>query len=545
MNVLRILKNVLCACFDENLGSWKRQSRKQGLNLVRLIYRIRHKYIMKKVLYIALALSVTTAGLGTAAHFSPVTAADSLVTVGDTIVPEGENDDDEFLDDEENAEDEFGEISEDIEEGEETDDKPVVLTNAPDAVPDSTSTDIELTEGMMIDVDNQLKEWNAEKYLSYDSTHTALPVVDVDASEYERRLRRLPCVIEMPYNDVVRKYIDQYTGRLSRSVSYMLGAQNFYVPIFEEALEMEGCPLELKYLPVIESALDPLATSRVGAVGLWQFMVTTGKRYGLEVNSLVDERRDPIKSSKAAAAYLKSLYTQFGDWTLALAAYNCGPGNVTKAIQRAGGNTTDYWQIYPYLPRETRGYVPAFIAANYVMSNYCQHGIVPMQAKIHLDTDTIMVHRDLHLRQVSELCDVDFDGLKALNPQYRQDIVPGYWNPCALRLPSSALTRFIEMGDSIYNHRAAELLPRRSTVAVNDNYVPVVRSGNGGATASKKKYSSSRSRSSRSSARTVTIRKGDTLGSIARRHGTTVSKLKRLNGIKGTSIRAGKKIRVR
>ena len=168
-----------------------------------------------------------------------------------------------------------------------------------------------------------------------------------------------------------------------------------------------------------------------------------------------------------------------------------------------------------------------------------------MQTKMHIDTDTVMLHRDIHLQQVAEVCNVELDALKALNPQYRQDIVPGYWNSCALRLPTSAVSRFMEMGDSIYNYRAAELLPRRSNVAVNDQYVPVVRSGNGGQSASRSKYSKSRSKRSRSSARTVTIRKGDTLGAIARRNGTTVAKLKRLNGITGSNIRAGKKIRIR
>lgn len=491
---------------------------------------------MKKVLYIALALSTATTGMGTAAYFTPATGMDGVVAVNDTILPGEEGGEGELYDGE------GDEAGDDADTDGADGGAPVIHSNAPAEKPDTTVTDIELTEGMMIDVDTQLKGWNAEKYLNVDSSRVAIPVADVEAAEYERRLRRLPCVIEMPYNDVVRKYIDQYTGRLSRSVSYMLGAQNFYIPIFEEALEMEGCPLELKYLPIIESALDPTATSRVGAAGLWQFMVPTGKKYGLEVNSLVDERRDPVKSSRAAAAYLKSLYAQFGDWTLALAAYNCGPNSVNKAIQRAGGDSKDYWQIYPYLPRETRGYVPAFIAANYVMNNYCQHGIAPMQAKMSMETDTVMVNRDLHLQQVAELCDVDLEWLKALNPQYRQDVVPGYWNPCALRLPSGAVNRFLEMGDSIYNYRAAELLPRRSTVAVNDQYVPTVRSGNGGTSASRKHYASKRKRTS---SRSVTIRKGDTLGAIARRHGTTVAKLKRLNGISGSNIRAGKKIRVR
>ncbi|MGN0061228.1 MAG: transglycosylase SLT domain-containing protein [Alloprevotella sp.] len=489
---------------------------------------------MKKIFYIALALSVCTAGFGTAAQMASHSEILTLTTANDTIT---DQDEEEYI---EEADDEFGEIPEEDEEIEDdaaADDEQPQAAAAEEAK-DTIPADIELTEGMLIDVDTLMREWNA-KYLSIDSTKLAGNVPDPDAAEYERRLKRLPCVIEMPYNEVVRKYIDLYTGRLSRSVSYMLGAQNFYVPIFEEALEMEGCPLELKYLPVIESALDPQATSRVGAAGLWQFMVATGKKYGLEVNSLVDERRDPLKSSYAAAAYLKSLYAQFGNWTLALAAYNCGPNNVSKAIQRAGGATQDYWQIYPYLPKETRGYVPAFIAANYVMSNYCQHGIIPMQASIPMETDTVMLHRDLHLQQVADLCQVDIEALKALNPQYRQDIVPGLWQPSALRLPTAAVSRFIEWGDSIYAYRAAELMPRRSSVAVNDQYNPRVKSGNGGVT-TKRGSSSSRSR-----ARTVTVRKGDTLGAIARRNGTTVAKLKRLNGLKGTNIRAGRKIRVR
>lgn len=209
---------------------------------------------------------------------------------------------------------------------------------------------------------------------------------------YIERLSRLPNVMEMPYNEIVQKFIDRYTGRLRHSVSYMLGASNFYIPIFEEALEAYGLPLELKYLPVIESALNPKATSHAGAAGLWQFMVATGKQYGLEINSLIDERRDPIKSSYAAAHYLKDLYNIFGDWSLVIAAYNCGPENINKAIHRADGQA-DYWKIYPYLPRETRGYVPAFIAANYVMNYYCEHNICPMRTTLPAKTDTVVVSR--------------------------------------------------------------------------------------------------------------------------------------------------------
>ena len=263
-------------------------------------------------------------------------------------------------------------------------------------------------------------------------------------------------------------------GRLRHSVSYMLGAANFYVPIFEEALEAYQVPLELKYLPVIESALNPKAVSRVGATGLWQFMLGTGKMYGLEVNSLVDERRDPVRASYAAARYLRDLYRIFGDWNLVIAAYNCGPGNINKAIRRSGG-FKDYWQLYPYLPAETRGYVPAFIAANYAMTYYCEHNICPMTTKLPLQTDTIVVDRDVHLEQIAAVLDLDIEMLRSLNPQYRRDIVPGTSKKYAIRLPMADTGRFIDMQDSIYNYRTTELLTKRAVVEVNDDQ-PTFRS---------------------------------------------------------------------
>ena len=243
---------------------------------------------------------------------------------------------------------------------------------------------IGLPEGMQEEeIDSMMRQWYARTHLAYDSAacESTGKVIAYEPEVYIRRLQNLPNVIEMPYNSVVRKFIDQYTGRLRRSVAMMLGASNFYTPIFEDALEAYQLPLELKYLPIIESALNPCATSRVGAGGLWQFMPTTGKRYGLEITSLIDDRRDPIKASYAAARMLKSLYEIFGDWTLVIASYNCGPGNVSKAIKRAGGEK-DYWKIYPYLPSETRGYVPAFIAANYVMNYYCEHNICPASTRL-------------------------------------------------------------------------------------------------------------------------------------------------------------------
>ena len=405
---------------------------------------------------------------------------------------------------------------------------------------------IDFPEAMTFDLDSLMNLYMSKTYLSIDGDcQTANEGPAYTKEELLERLKRLPTIVEMPYNEVVQKFIDRYAGRLRHSVSYMLGASNFYMPIFEEALEAYGLPLELKYLPVIESALNPKAVSRVGATGLWQFMLTTGKQYGLEVNSLVDERRDPVKASYAAAHYLSDLYKIFGDWNLVIASYNCGPANISKAIHRAGGQK-DYWQIYPYLPRETRGYVPAFIAANYIMTYYSDHNICPLRTTLPVKTDTVVVSRNVHLAQVAAVLGLDIDMLRALNPEYRRDIVPGTTKLSAIKMELGDVTRFIDSQDSIYNYNTSELLTRRDEVAVNDDAPTFV---------SKKKVTSRRSRSSRASkrsrrskasaSRSVTIRRGETLSQIAKRNGTTVAKLRKLNGIRGNNIRAGKKLKVR
>jgi membrane-bound lytic murein transglycosylase D len=356
-------------------------------------------------------------------------------------------------------------------------------------------------------------------------------MLSYDDSVIVSRLSRIPTTIEMPLNNVTRKFIDTYSGRLKGSVAIMLGAVNFYVPIFEEALERYGLPLELKYLPVVESALRPTATSRMGAAGLWQFMIATAKRYGLEVNTLVDERRDPIKSSEAAAHYLSDLYNQFGDWGLAIAAYNCGEGNIQKAILRNGKQEgADYWDIYNRLPHETRGYVPAFIAANYIMNYYCEHGIVPREASMPLETDTVVVQADVKIEDLATLCNVTPDELRVLNPQYRRDIVPANHS---LRLPLSSVEPFLALEDSIYNGGNLKTLRRAVTEDMVDSQV---------VTTSRNKKGK---RSSRSSAKYISVRSGDSLSTIAKRQGTTVSKIKKLNGIKGDMIRPGQSLRVK
>lgn len=410
---------------------------------------------------------------------------------------------------------------------------------------DGKEETIDLPEAMNYEVDSLLNLYYSKTYLQQDEDCNYRDENrDYPKEVYIERLSRLPNVMEMPYNEFVQKFIDRYTGRLRHSVSYMLGASNFYIPIFEEALEAYGLPLELKYLPVIESALNPKATSHAGAAGLWQFMVATGKQYGLEINSLIDERRDPIKSSYAAAHYLKDLYNIFGDWSLVIAAYNCGPENINKAIHRADGQA-DYWKIYPYLPRETRGYVPAFIAANYVMNYYCEHNICPMRTTLPAKTDTVVVSKDVHLKQIADVCGIDIEELRTLNPQYRRDIVNGNNKPSVIRLPANATNTFIANEDSIYRYETDALLTRRSLVEVESSKYTTSTSS------TRKSYSKSKSKKRKSSRRSrtrkksVTVRSGDTLSEIAERHHTTVKKLRQLNGIKGNNIRAGKKIRVK
>ncbi len=327
---------------------------------------------------------------------------------------------------------------------------------------------IDMPEALTIEMDSLLGLYHTQTYLLVDSTCN-LPDYNPEYPRevYIERLKQLPTVIEMPYNNIVQQFIDRYSGRLRRSVSVMLGLQNFYMPIFEQALETYELPLELRYLPIIESALKPNAVSRVGATGLWQFMIGTARQYGLEITSLVDERRDPIKSTYAAVRYLKNLYKIFGDWHLVIAAYNCGPQNVNKAIHRAGG-VKDYWHIYPYLPAETRGYVPAFIAANYIMNYYCEHNICPMLTNLPAKTDTLVLNRDVHFEQIAGVLGVDVKMIEELNPQYRRSVVNGNNRPSTLRLPMNLATQFIDNEDSIYTHRADELLTKRTEVEVNE-----------------------------------------------------------------------------
>lgn len=380
-----------------------------------------------------------------------------------------------------------------------------------------TITDRELTipEDIERNFDQLLVDWkkNLSPSLSCKSnfdTDVAYP-----DSVYINRLYCLPTEMELVYNPVVRSYIDMYTGRMRGSVEYFLGKSDYYFPIFEQALDKYGLPLELKYLPIIESALNPTIASRMGATGLWQFMIGTGKMYDLEVNTLVDERRDPIKSTEAAARYLRDLHNIYGDWNLVIAAYNCGPGNVNKAIKRSGGQR-DYWAIYPYLPKETRGYVPAFIAAAYVMNYYSEHNICPFEYKYTHSTDTILVDKQLHLQQVAEVLNVPLDELRTLNPQYKKDIVPGEFKSYVLNLPSMNAVEFELQRDSIFSYKATEFLAHRKVVTPSGYTASV------GTNATRYK-----------------VRRGDNLASIANKHGVSSAQIKRWNGLKSNRLRAG------
>lgn len=380
-----------------------------------------------------------------------------------------------------------------------------------------TITDRELTipEEIERNFDQLLVDWKKD----LNPSQTCKSNFDTDVafpdSVYVNRLYRLPTEMELVYNPVVRSYIDMYTGRMRGSVEYFLGKSDYYFPIFEQALDKYSLPLELKYLPIIESALNPTIASRMGATGLWQFMIGTGKMYDLEVNTLVDERRDPLKSTDAAARYLRDLHNIYGDWNLVIAAYNCGPGNVNKAIKRSGGQT-DYWAIYPYLPKETRGYVPAFIAAAYVMNYYSEHNICPFEYKYTRSTDTILVDKQLHLQQVAEVLNLPLDELRTLNPQYKKDIIPGEFKEYVLKLPSMNASDFELQRDSIFAYKATEFLAHRKVVTPSGYTASV------GSDATRYK-----------------VRRGDNLASVAKRHGVSATQIRRWNGLKSNRLRAG------
>lgn len=391
-------------------------------------------------------------------------------------------------------------------------------------------------ESFETDTKALMNNWYLKNYTVLDSYVENSKSDDVSDEVYIKRLRALPVAIEMPFNSVVKTYIEMYTQRRRTLVEEMLGMSLYYMPIFEQALEKEGLPLELKYLPVIESALNPEAVSRVGATGLWQFMISTAKGFGLEVNSMVDERRDPYRSSATAAAYLKSLYNIYHDWSLVIAAYNCGPGNVNKALRRAGGSGKDFWAIYPYLPKETRGYVPAFIAANYVMTYFKNHNISPSLAKKPLLTDTIAVNQRIHFNQISKVLNMPLEELRVLNPQFRRDVIPGDTHTYTLCLPTHQIYSFIMSKDSITNYRT-DLYARRDVVE------PATA-----VTAKDSQVSGVEGVDFTYETQTVTkwhkVGRKESLNSIARKYGVTASSIKRSNGLRRNKVSRGQSLKI-
>ena len=373
------------------------------------------------------------------------------------------------------------------------------------------------------DIEYRTLDWSLRWLDTTDcvSVHDTTTLPD---SVYKARLQALPCVIELPYNERVRGFILRYVKRSPKQVARLMRMSEYYFPIFEDALGRYQLPYELKYVPIIESALNPMARSHAGAAGLWQFMPATGKLFGLEINSLVDERMDVVKSTEAACRFLSNMYSIYQDWNLVIAAYNCGSGNVNKAIRRAGGKR-DFWSIYPYLPTETRNYVPIFIAANYAMNYGAEHGICKAPVEKTMLTDTICTTQRLHLEQVSANLGIDMEELRRLNPQYSRDILPG-GNAYTLCLPAEKTGLFIEQQDSIMAYKADSLINNRRA----EIDMAKITSITGGYRVNGVTY--------------YTIKNGDTLGGIAKKFHCTVKQLKQWNGLKNDNIRAGKKLKI-
>lgn len=368
--------------------------------------------------------------------------------------------------------------------------------------------------------DSLLNIWYVHKMASSDNMED----YDMDSVRFEsnvpdavyiERIKQMNSFITLPYNDIVRNYIILYSEKMPTKMSQILGLCQYYMPIFEEVLNRYDMPEELKAMAVIESALNPLAVSRAGAKGMWQFMYSTAKIYGLHIDSFVDERMDPVKSAEAAAQYLQDSYEIFGDWNLAIASYNCGAGNVNKAIRRSGGSRA-FWDIYPYLPRETRGYVPAFVGALYTMTYYKEHGIRPEAIEMPAHVDTFKINKMLHLKQVRDLTGAPLEELKNLNPQYRHEIVPGNEREYILRIPYTYTNAFIGHEDSMYVHNSAEYF--------NPVTIKKIKDGGDGERI------------------VYRVKSGDNLGRIASRHRCTVAQIKRWNDLKSNNIRVGQRL---
>ncbi|HAN18400.1 MAG: hypothetical protein A2X13_06715 [Bacteroidetes bacterium GWC2_33_15] len=398
-----------------------------------------------------------------------------------------------------------------------------------DAEKDSLKLGVEYFSNFEDNLDSLLNLWYVKNSVktnyntSNDNIYSDIP--EFPDSVYIERLKNIPSIINLPYNSIVRNYIHVYTKKRRENVQAMIGLSDYYFPIIEEIFEGYGIPTELKYMAIIESALNPNAVSRVGATGMWQFMYGTARMYNLTINSYVDERRDPVKSAHAAAKFMQDLYSIFNDWTLVIAAYNCGPGNVNKAIRRTGGKR-DFWELYYYLPRETRGYVPAYIAAAYTMNYYQEHYISPVIPEISMATDTIIIYDNLHLKQVSEVLGIPYQLIRDLNPQYKIDIIPAKGTKYPITIPMDYTGKFISNQDSIFRYKDSLFFTADNTIKSPQKsyYIPQAPTGR-----EKLVY---------------TVKSGDNLGFIAEWYNVGLSDLRYWNNIRGNTIRVGQNIAV-
>ncbi len=380
-----------------------------------------------------------------------------------------------------------------------------VIPSAAKESPELSDSLIDLWYKQRLNADFQ----EASEY-DMDAVHFTSKVSD---EELMRRLQAMNAYITIPFNETVKNYIVLYSEKMPRHMEAMMGRSLYYFPIFEEKLAKYGLPLELKYMSIIESNLNPTAESKAGAMGIWQFMYRTGKLYGLKINSFMDERLDVEKSADAAARYLRDAYSVFGDWNLAICSYNCGSGNVVKAIKRADGKM-DFWSIYPYLPRETRGYVPAFIGAMYAFHYAKEYGLQPADVGMPAAVDTFEIRRNLHFKQINEVVGVPLETVKLLNPQYTHDIIPGNSGTCILNLPYAWTGPFLAADqDSLYLHRAGELLNAQVLKNIEES---------GGETRI-----------------TYKVKSGDYLGKIAQKNHCTVAQLKKWNHLRSDKLRIG------
>ncbi|MFW5819716.1 MAG: transglycosylase SLT domain-containing protein [Bacteroidota bacterium] len=391
--------------------------------------------------------------------------------------------------------------------------------------------DTEIISGFENNLDSLLNLWYVQQIINPDELDTSyIPEadtiwIDYPDSVYIARLDSLPFAIDLSYNRIVKNFIDLYIKKRRERVRVMLTLSDYYFPLFEEIFDRYQIPQELKYMAIIESALNPRAVSPVGATGIWQFMYYTGKQYNLSVNSLIDERRDPYKATEAAARFMKDLYKIYKDWNLVIAAYNCGPGNVNRAIRRSGGKR-NYWDIYYFLPRETRGYVPAFVAAAYVMNYHEEHNLKPIPVDFTLNNDTLHIKEKLHLKQVAEVLNLSLKHIRDLNPHYKYDMIPGDGKNYILRLPQEATMRFIELEDSIFAWKDSIYFNKENMI-VN----PTARN-----------YSIPELPSDKYTKYVYTVKPGDNLGFISMWYDVRISNLRYWNNIRSNMIRSGQKL---